>query len=104
MEFNDNLAQLASVEGFGSMRLYDERGQACGEIHNQPGSSGSFRVYYHLALKWGGIGEKAAQEGLALFAEHTADAKAHPGKHPNIDRLLAVLASGAGYSVRCYPI
>jgi Uncharacterized protein conserved in bacteria len=27
--------------------------------------------------------------GLEWYAEHVADARAFPGKHPNIDRLLA---------------
>ena len=34
-----------------------------------------------------------------LYAEHTEDAKARPGAHPNIDRLLDVIASGKGYAV-----
>lgn len=100
--FAEHLAQLESAERFVRMRLFDEQGVACAEIANQPGSSGSFRVYYHLAVKWGGVGTKAAEEGLALFAELTEDARQHPGKHPNIDRLLAVVATGQGYSVRCY--
>ena len=37
---------------------------------------------------------KAAAHGLAVFAEHTEDARQRPGAHPNIDRLLA-LAQGA---------
>ena len=40
------------------------------------------------------------QSGLEIFAEHTADARANPGKHPNIDRLLEVIASGQGYGVK----
>ncbi len=101
--FADNLKQLENTDKYVRMRLFDDLGNACGEILNQPGSSGSFRVYYHLAVKWGGIGNKAAQEGLELFAEHAVDARANPGKHPNIDRLLAVVDGGVGYSVRCYP-
>jgi hypothetical protein len=31
---------------------------------------------------------------LAVFAEHTADARNRPGAHPNVDRLLAI-AGGA---------
>jgi len=100
--FTENLALLDRADRHVRMRLFDDQGNACAEILNQPGSSGSFRVYYHLAVKWGGIGAKAAQEGLELFAEHTDDAREHPGKHPNIDRLLAVVDSGAGYAVRCY--
>ncbi|WP_423236267.1 DUF2322 family protein [Amphibiibacter pelophylacis] len=33
----------------------------------------------------------AAQAGLALYAEHTEDARQNPGKHPNIDRLIALV-------------
>ena len=99
--FADNLAQLEATDQWHRMRLFDAEGKPCGEILNQPGSSGSFRVYYHLAVRWGGIGVKAAQEGLELFAEHAADARAHPGKHPNIDRLFAVERGEAYYSVRC---
>jgi hypothetical protein len=32
---------------------------------------------------------------LQLYAEHTADARLHPGKHPNIDRLLAIAEDDA---------
>ena len=35
----------------------------------------------------------AARAGLEFYAEHTEDARANPGKHPNIDRLLE-LAQG----------
>jgi len=42
----------------------------------------------------------AAKQGLELYAEHTADAKAFPGKHPNIDRLLTMLANGEPLSLR----
>ena len=31
------------------------------------------------------------------FVKHT---RANPGKHPNIDRLLEVIASGQGYGVK----
>jgi hypothetical protein len=37
---------------------------------------------------------KAAEHGLAVFAEHTADARNRPGAHPNVDRLLAIAAGG----------
>jgi len=65
-------------------------------IKNKPGQAGSLAVYAALALRHGRIDAVAAREGLALFAEHTADAQAHPGRHPNIDRLLQVLASDQG--------
>jgi hypothetical protein len=55
-------------------------------------------VYAYLAQKFGAISPHAATEGLEIFAEHTLDARAHPGKHPNIDRLLAIVASGIALS------
>ncbi|HUW29132.1 MAG TPA: DUF2322 family protein [Sulfuriferula sp.] len=101
--FAENLEKLESVDAFGLMKLFGEDGEVAAVIENKPGSSGSFRVYYHVALKWGGVGPKAAQEALALFAEHAEDARAHPGKHPNIDRLLQSIEHNTYYSVRCYP-
>ena len=101
--FAENLEKLENVDAFGLMKLFGEDGEVAAVIENKPGSSGSFRVYYHVALKWGGVGPKAAEEALALFAEHTEDARAHPGKHPNIDRLLQSIEQDIYYSVRCYP-
>lgn len=57
-------------------------------------------VYAALAARHGSINVAAAQEGLDIFAEHTAHARAHPGSHPNIDRLLAIITSGQGYAVQ----
>ena len=53
-----------------------------------------------MAAQHGAINGAAAEQGLEIFAEHTADARTNPGKHPNIDRLLEVIASGQGYSVK----
>ena len=47
-----------------------------------------------LRKQYGAINAEAAAEGLAIFAEHTEDASLHPGKHPNIDRLIGLLTSG----------
>ncbi len=102
--FVENLDKLENVDAFALMKLFGEDGDVVAIIENKPGSSGSFRVYYHVALKWGGIGPKAAEEALGLFAEHTEDARAHPGKHPNIDRLLQSIEQDIYYSVRCYPV
>ena len=102
--FAENLEKLENVDAFALMKLFGEDGDVEAVIENKPGSSGSFRVYYHVALKWGGIGPKAAEEALGLFAEHTEDARTHPGKHPNIDRLLQSIEQDIYYSVRCYPV
>jgi hypothetical protein len=49
-----------------------------------------------LARKYEGrLTLDAAQEGLALYAEVVADARARPGAHPNIDLLLGVLQAQA---------
>jgi len=69
-------------------------------IDNQPGSAGSVRVYAWLAVQHGGyIGIQAAEEGLQIYAEHTEDARRFPGKHPNIDRLLAIVHGQSGCQV-----
>ena len=69
-------------------------------IENKPGQAGSLRVYHALAQRFGGIDAAAARDGLELYAEHTADARDNPGKHPNIDRLLNVIEFGLHYDVR----
>jgi hypothetical protein len=101
--FAENLETLESVEGLSLLELGDESGAHVAIIENKPGSAGSFRVYCHVAKKWGGIGSDAAREALDLFAEHTGDARLNPGKHPNIDRLFKVIAENRHYTVRCLP-
>jgi hypothetical protein len=57
-----------------------------------PGKKASVAIYAHLAQKYGNsLNQAAAQEGLTLYDEIVADAKAHPGSHPNIDILLDML-------------
>jgi hypothetical protein len=59
-----------------------------------PGKQGSLAVYHYLQQGFGQLDAKAAEHGLAVFAEHTADARNRPGAHPNVDRLLAIAAGG----------
>lgn len=99
MAFADNLRQLPPVTHLAALQLLDAAGQVVASIPNQPGKTGSLAVYAALAAKHGGITVAAAQEGLELFAEHTEDARNRPGAHPNIDRLLEVIATGQGYGV-----
>jgi hypothetical protein len=103
MTFADNLKQLPPVNHLAALQLRDAAGVVVATIENKPGKAGSLAVYAALAAKHGSINVAAAEEGLALFAEHTADARAHPGNHPNIDRLRAVIASGEGLSVTLLP-
>ncbi|MGV8992065.1 MAG: DUF2322 family protein [Thiobacillus sp.] len=94
MSFADALKTLPEASGT-RLRLTDAKGAEVAVIENGPGTAGSFRVYAYLADKHGGITPAAAAEGLEIFAEHTDDARINAGKHPNIDRLLALQASGA---------
>lgn len=100
MAFADNLKQLPSIAQLAALELIDAAGAVAASIENKPGKAGSLAVYHALAAKHGAINVAAAREGLEIFAEHTVDARANPGKHPNIDRLLEVIASGQGYTVK----
>ena len=70
-------------------------------LDDLPGQSGSWKVYGYLLRHFDGqVGKDAAHAGLVLYGEHVADAREHPGKHPNIDRLLAIVA-GRGAVLGC---
>ncbi len=88
------------LDALAVLQLQDASGATRATIENKPGSQGSFRVYHFVANKWGGLGQEAAREALDLFAEHTQDAKQHPGKHPNIDRLFEIVEKNLHYSVK----
>jgi len=93
--FKENLAQLPSIDGVQRIALIDGAGAVVAGIENQPGKQGSVAVYQYLKQTFGLLDAKAAEHGLAVFAEHTADARNRPGAHPNVDRLLAIVAGGA---------
>lgn len=92
--FKDNLAQLPSIDGVARIDLIDGAGAVVASIENQPGKQGSLAVYQYLKQAFGTLDAKAAEHGLAVFAEHTADARNRPGAHPNVDRLLDIVAGG----------
>lgn len=100
MAFADNLKSLPSISHLAELQLLNASGVVLATIENKPGKAGSLAVYNALAAKYGDITAVAANEGIELFAEHAADARANPGKHPNIDRLFEVIATGRGYTVR----
>jgi len=99
MKFADTLKTLPEFAG-DKLVLTDAAGVEVATIANAPGTGGSFRVYAHLAQQYGAINAEAAAEGLAIFAEHTEDASRNPGKHPNIDRLIAILTTGTPLNAR----
>lgn len=103
-KFNDILPVLPSIDHLQAMELRNTDGSIAALIENKPGSSGSLKVYHHLWKKWGCIDADAAKEGLALYAEHTEDARNHPGKHPNIDRLFKIIESNSALAVETIPV
>ncbi len=90
MSFNDNLKKLPGISHLAAINLLDADGKLVACIENKPGSQGSLAVYNHLAQTYGLINAEAAKKGLEIFAEHGEEERAHPGKHPNIARLLAI--------------
>lgn len=103
MAFSDNLKTLPPVNHLSAIELLDSQSRPVGRIENKPGQAGSLAVYAALADDQGRIDVESARRGLTLYAEHTADAQAFPGKHPNIDRLAAVVDSGSTLQVRLIP-
>lgn len=103
MAFADNLKNLPPVAHLAGLQLIDDSGAVYATLDNKPGSAGSVAVYHALAQRFGAITVEAAHEGLSLYAEHTADARVHPGKHPNIDRLLQLVERGGRFSVKLLP-
>jgi hypothetical protein len=99
MKFADALKTLPEFAGE-KLVLTDPDGIEVATIANAPGTAGSFRVYAYLAQQYGAIHAAAAAEGLAIFAEHGDDANRHPGRHPNIDRLIAILTTGSPLNAR----
>ncbi len=100
MRFAEQLRQLPPVSHLEGIDLLDAQGALVARIDNQPGQAGSLAVYNFLGQHFGAITPLAAATGLELYAEHTEDARAHPGKHPNIDRLLALQVDGGRLTVR----
>lgn len=93
MTFQENLAALPAIDHLSGLNVCSSSGETLHHIPAAPGKLGSLKLYHALSLESGGILDpRTAERGLALFAEHVADAEANPGKHPNIDLLLRVKA------------
>ena len=97
--FKENLAQLPPIDGVQRIDLIDAQGAVVASIENQPGKQGSLAVYAYLQRQFAALDARAAEHGLAVFAEHTADARTRPGAHPNVDRLLAIVEGGAPLAI-----
>ncbi|MBN8452846.1 DUF2322 family protein [Accumulibacter sp.] len=90
--FAENLRKLPGISHLQAIHLLDAAGEVAGSIENRAGSQGALAVYNHLAQTYGAITPEAAAKGLELFAEHVDGARANPGRHPNIDRLLLLVS------------
>lgn len=99
MKFADILATLPNIDHLAALEILDGD-HVIARIENKPGSAGSVRAYHALAQEFGDLTKAAAQKGLHIYAEHTDDARAFPGKHPNIDRLFNLIDSGNTWQVR----
>lgn len=97
--FKDNLQQLPAIDGIERIDLVDAAGSVVDSIENRPGKQGSLAVYQYLQQRFGTLDARAAELGMAVFGEHTEDARSRPGAHPNIDRLLAIAAGGAPLAI-----
>ena len=99
MDFKTILTTLPEITPLSGLNV-TERETVIHHITATEGKLGSLRVYNALALQFNGkLDRTSAQKGLELFAEHTADAKQNPGKHPNIDLLLRVIEDNLSYAL-----
>lgn len=98
--FKGNLQQLPAVDAVARIELLNGSGETVDTIDNKPGKQGSLAVYHYLNAVFGALDAPAAVHGLAVFAEHTSDARARPGAHPNIDRLLTIADGGERLTMR----
>jgi hypothetical protein len=100
MPFAENLKKLPGISHLAAVNLLDKAETVVATIENKSGSQGSLAVYNHLAQTYGSINLEAAKKGLEIFAEHTDDARSNPGRHPNIDRLIAIEQGGPALRVK----
>lgn len=97
MDFKAHLATLPTIEHLVGLNVWDTE-KVIHHIPAQEGKLGSPRVYNALAQQFDGkLDRTSAQKGLEIFAEHTADARQNPGKHPNIDLLFKVIEEELSY-------
>lgn len=99
MAFADNIKHLPGVSHLAALQLI-EGGQVVATIEHKPGQIGSLAIYNHLAQIFGAITPQAAHKGIELYAEHAEEARANPGKHPNIDRLMTLVDEGRTLQIK----
>ena len=97
MSFKENLDKMPGIAHLSGLDIIDNAGNVA---HHIPAAEG-LKLYHALAQEFGNtLNRYAAEQGLAWFAEIVDDAKAHPGKHPNIDLLLKVQDEDLVYTLK----
>lgn len=99
MAFSDNLKHLPGVSHLAALQLIDGE-ELVASVEHKPGQVGSLAVYNYLALTFGAITPQAAGKGIELYAEQVEDARAHPGKHPHVERLIKLVEEGRTLRVK----
>lgn len=101
MLFKDILATFPAIDHLAGLNVLNQQGEIIHSIPAIEGKLGSLKLYNALAEKFASVLDKqAAEQGIAWFAEHLDDAKQNPGKHPNIDLLLNVIAQDSQYKLQ----
>lgn len=91
MSFKEILETLPTIDHLTGLNVMDGE-TIIRNIPAIPGKLGSLRLYNALAEKFNRkLNRTSAQQGVEWFVEHVKDAKANPGKHPNIDLLFKVI-------------
>jgi len=95
-DFQDNIARLPSIDHIEHIDLVASDDRVVTTIFNKPGQRGAMAICHYLLPIFGELDAHAAAHGVHFFGrEYTADARLHPGAHPNIDLFLAIAAGGA---------
>lgn len=97
--FAENLQALPPIDDVARIDLTKTDGSVAATIENMAGKKGSLAVYQYLQMVFGTLNKAAAEHGVAVFAEHSEDARNRPGAHPNIDRLLDIIAGGEALNI-----
>lgn len=101
MQFKDFLATFPAIEHLAGLNVVNQAGEVVHTIPAIEGKLGSLKLYNALAEKFGGkLNAESAAQGVIWFAEHVEDAKVNPGKHPNIDLLLNVIAENSAFTLQ----
>jgi len=99
----DKLEGLPSVDNLAGLELYGEGFEPEAWVEHTPDRTTTVAIYYQMAIDYGGISPTAARKALDLFGDQAEEARAHPGRHPDIDRLFEVIDRGQYLSVRAVP-